>query len=99
VTRRPTEVKFTFRASKEHHGKVLACKFVQDERLIEWRRDKLSVFYKADFDSEVRIINRKVRWNTTVQFSISYSDVGNPSAKHFCRIGSRPLTDPEVRKY
>uniref|UniRef100_A0A1I8H9V7 CBM21 domain-containing protein n=1 Tax=Macrostomum lignano TaxID=282301 RepID=A0A1I8H9V7_9PLAT len=85
VTRRPTEVKFTFRASKEHHGKVLACKFVQDERLIEWKREKLSVFYKADFDSEVRIINRTVRWNTTVQFSISYSDVGNPSAKHFCQ--------------
>uniref|UniRef100_A0A1I8FML9 MHD domain-containing protein n=1 Tax=Macrostomum lignano TaxID=282301 RepID=A0A1I8FML9_9PLAT len=72
VTRRPTEVKVHVRASKEHDGKVLACKFVQDERLIEWKREKLSVFF---------------------QFSISYSDVGNPSAKHFCRIGSRPLTD------
>uniref|UniRef100_A0A1I8GMR4 PLAT domain-containing protein n=1 Tax=Macrostomum lignano TaxID=282301 RepID=A0A1I8GMR4_9PLAT len=76
VTRRPTEVKFTFRASKEHDGKT-----------------------KRMFDSEVQTLKRKVRWNTTVQFSISYSDVGNPSAKHFCRIGSRPLTDPEVRKY
>uniref|UniRef100_A0A1I8GNB3 MHD domain-containing protein n=1 Tax=Macrostomum lignano TaxID=282301 RepID=A0A1I8GNB3_9PLAT len=93
VTRRPTEVKFTFRASKEHHGKVLACKFVQDERLIEWKKTNLSVFYKAAVDSEVQTLKRKVRWNTTVQFSISYSDVGNPSAKHFCRIGSRPLTD------